>query len=101
MKSSKPRGKASKLHKPDNSQTSAAVRQKAAAHPTARDAAVRREEIAREAYFRAERRGFAPGYELEDWLAAEAAVDGQTQPRACINDPVGMEETLTSGGPLP
>jgi hypothetical protein len=26
------------------------------------------------AYFRAERRGFAPGYEWEDWLAAEAEV---------------------------
>ena len=29
-------------------------------------------DIARAAYFRAERRGFAPGRELEDWLAAEA-----------------------------
>jgi len=26
------------------------------------------------AYFRAERRGFAPGYEIEDWFAAEAEV---------------------------
>lgn len=26
------------------------------------------------AYLRAERRGFAPGYEVEDWLAAEAEV---------------------------
>jgi hypothetical protein len=26
------------------------------------------------AYLRAERRGFAPGYEIEDWLAAEAEV---------------------------
>lgn len=31
--------------------------------------------IARAAYYRAERRGFAPGYELEDWLEAEAEVD--------------------------
>jgi hypothetical protein len=30
--------------------------------------------IAQAAYFRAERRGFAPGHELEDWLAAEAEV---------------------------
>jgi hypothetical protein len=30
--------------------------------------------IARAAYFRSERRGFAPGYELEDWLAAEREV---------------------------
>jgi hypothetical protein len=27
------------------------------------------------AYFNSERRGFAPGCELEDWLAAEAALD--------------------------
>jgi hypothetical protein len=26
------------------------------------------------AYLRAERRGFAAGYEIEDWLAAEAEV---------------------------
>ena len=31
--------------------------------------------IAETAYFRAERRGFAPGHETEDWLAAEAEVD--------------------------
>lgn len=30
--------------------------------------------IATEAYFRAEKRGFAPGGELDDWLAAERAV---------------------------
>jgi hypothetical protein len=29
------------------------------------------------AYFRAERRGFAPGYETEDWLAAEAEVSAR------------------------
>jgi hypothetical protein len=38
---------------------------------------LRRELIAAEAYFRAERRGFAPGHELEDWVAAEAAVDSR------------------------
>lgn len=31
--------------------------------------------IAEAAYFRAERRGFAPGRELEDWLDAEIEVD--------------------------
>jgi hypothetical protein len=31
--------------------------------------------IARAAYLIAERRGFAPGHELEDWLAAENEVD--------------------------
>ena len=33
--------------------------------------------IARAAYFRAMNRGFAPGYELQDWLAAEAEVDAE------------------------
>ncbi len=33
--------------------------------------------IAELAYLRAERRGFSPGHELEDWLAAEAEVDGR------------------------
>lgn len=36
---------------------------------------MRRGMIAEAAYLRAERRGFAPGQEDEDWLAAEAEVD--------------------------
>jgi hypothetical protein len=35
----------------------------------------RYERIAEAAYHRAERRGFAPGNELDDWLAAEREVD--------------------------
>jgi hypothetical protein len=35
----------------------------------------RRFSIAQTAYFKAARRGFAPGRELEDWLAAENEVD--------------------------
>ena len=31
--------------------------------------------IAEAAYFRAERRNFAPGCELEDWLSAEAEIE--------------------------
>ncbi|MGH8301737.1 MAG: DUF2934 domain-containing protein [Steroidobacteraceae bacterium] len=31
--------------------------------------------IARAAYLLAEARGFAPGYELDDWLAAEQELD--------------------------
>lgn len=31
--------------------------------------------IATAAYLRAERRGFAPGHETEDWLEAEADID--------------------------
>jgi len=33
--------------------------------------------IAEAAFFRAEGRGFAPGNELEDWLAAESEVDSK------------------------
>lgn len=35
----------------------------------------RRSMIARAAYYRAEQRGFAPGEEVGDWLAAEAEID--------------------------
>lgn len=39
------------------------------------DAERRRAMIAQAAYFRAEKRGFAPGAELQDWLEAEAEID--------------------------
>jgi hypothetical protein len=39
-------------------------------------AVTRQQQIAEAAYYLAERRGFAPGAELEDWLSAEAIVDG-------------------------
>jgi hypothetical protein len=35
----------------------------------------RSEQIAEAAYLRAERRGFAPGLELQDWLEAEREID--------------------------
>ncbi|MBM0107432.1 DUF2934 domain-containing protein [Steroidobacter sp. S1-65] len=35
--------------------------------------------IAEAAYWRAERRGFAPGHELEDWLSAEREIDQSEQ----------------------
>jgi hypothetical protein len=41
------------------------------------DPDVHRRLVAAEAYFRAERRGFAAGNELEDWVAAERAVDSR------------------------
>ncbi len=47
--------------------------------PASLDPSVRRQLVAAEAYFRAERRGFAAGSELEDWIAAEAAVDSRLQ----------------------
>lgn len=37
----------------------------------------RKTRIAEAAYLRAERRGFHPGYELEDWLAAEREIDAE------------------------
>jgi hypothetical protein len=39
------------------------------------DPETRQEMVATAAYYCAEQRGFTPGHELEDWLAAEAAVD--------------------------
>ena len=33
--------------------------------------------IAEAAFFRAEKRGFAPGHEVEDWFAAESEVDAK------------------------
>lgn len=36
----------------------------------------REQMIAEAAYFRAERRGFAPGNEMSDWLEAETDVEG-------------------------
>jgi len=41
--------------------------------PDGEEARVRR--IAEAAYYISERRGFAPGCELEDWLAAEAQIN--------------------------
>ena len=41
------------------------------------DVETRRRLVAAEAYFLAERRGFAAGNELGDWVAAEAAVDSR------------------------
>ena len=41
------------------------------------DPDIRRQLVAREAYLLAERRGFAPGREFEDWVAAEALVDSR------------------------
>ena len=35
----------------------------------------RYDQVAEAAYFRAEHRGFLPGYELQDWLDAEAELD--------------------------
>jgi hypothetical protein len=41
----------------------------------------RQSRIAKAAYLRAERRNFAPGHELEDWLAAEAEIEDLAKQR--------------------
>lgn len=38
--------------------------------------------IAEAAYYRAQQRGFSPGYEVEDWLAAEAQIKTAAERRA-------------------
>jgi hypothetical protein len=43
------------------------------------DPEARRRLVEAEAYFLAERRGFVPGNELQDWAIAEAAVDSRLQ----------------------
>ena len=53
-----------------------AVRTAPAADQTLQVSAPERAQmIATAAYFRAQERGFVPGFELQDWLEAEAAVD--------------------------
>jgi hypothetical protein len=47
--------------------------------PVGIDPDVRRQLVAAEAYFLAERRGFAAGSELADWVAAEMAVDSRLE----------------------
>ena len=54
---------------------------RAPAQSPAQSPAEREGRVRMAAYFRAERRGFAPGYETEDWLAAEAEVGGSEQSR--------------------
>lgn len=43
--------------------------------------AARQAMIAEAAYYRAQKRGFVPGRELDDWLAAEAEISGQVLER--------------------
>jgi hypothetical protein len=59
------------------------VRKKAVKAPTEATVSedVRRGMIAEAAYLRAERRGFAPGGEHDDWVAAEAEVDALLKAR--------------------
>lgn len=47
-------------------------RERKPSRPRPSDASKRHAMIAEAAYYCAQRRGFAPGHELEDWLQAEA-----------------------------
>jgi len=60
--------------------------------PPAPDEPRNREQlIAEVAYFRAQQRDFAPGRELDDWLAAELEVDSQLNQRPeSIDEPEGI-----------
>ena len=46
------------------------------------DPQLRQQMIATAAYYIAEQRGFLPGHEVADWIAAEAAVDASLQTAA-------------------
>ena len=70
---------AAKAAKPAAPVKAAARKQAAPAVPTQ----VERAQMVRmAAYFRAQQRGFAPGNEWEDWLAAEAEISALVEPAA-------------------
>jgi hypothetical protein len=50
-------------------------------NPVERLVRQREEQIRVCAYFKAERRGFVPGHELDDWLEAELEIDAAGRPR--------------------
>lgn len=61
----------------------------------------RRARIAIAAYYRAERRGFAPGREIEDWLDAEREVDRAGTAAAASSPEVTAPITTESAAPPP
>jgi hypothetical protein len=66
--------------KPTQRTRGAPEAKRAAAKAGQPDAAERLSRISMAAYFIAERRGFSPGHELDDWLAAEAEINGSATP---------------------
>ena len=71
--------KAADAGKPAATKTGAGATKKASpakvvARPAAPSVEERQRWIAIAAYHRAEQRGFTPGYELQDWLEAEAEI---------------------------
>ncbi|HXQ63970.1 MAG TPA: DUF2934 domain-containing protein [Steroidobacteraceae bacterium] len=87
-------------------QTSETPRSAAKARATV-GAEQRRQMVATEAYYIAERRGFAPGHELADWVAAEAAVAAALAAAAKARvrqgrktDKKGASQSPPRGGPV-
>jgi hypothetical protein len=80
--SRQPRGKSAlpPVAPPAASATPGVIAQKASQIATERpvDPEAKWLMIAEAAYYRAEERGFEPGHELEDWLEAEARIEGST-----------------------
>jgi hypothetical protein len=56
------------------------------------DSAERSSKVAMAAYFIAEKRGFAPGHELEDWLAAEAEIAVGAPPAVVTSIEISTKE---------
>jgi hypothetical protein len=59
------------------------------------DSIPREQWIAEAAYFRAERRGFAPGNEISDWLDAEADVERMLENHSAAANAQGQSRTET------
>jgi hypothetical protein len=72
-----PRRKASATAKSELTDSAVMVVLESVQSASSVDPDMRRQLVATEAYFLAERRGFAGGNELEDWVAAERVVDSR------------------------
>ena len=79
-KGTAPKKAASKKAATDSSAPSAATI-KPSPSPVNISAEERWRMVATAAYHRAEKRGFQPGHEVEDWLAAEREIDAVLKPR--------------------
>ena len=77
-----PRPAAKKAAPPRGTTVRKSVGTRSRAAVAAAPAAGREDMVRTAAYYRAERRGFAPGFEWEDWLAAEAELAALADPRA-------------------
>jgi DUF2934 family protein len=73
--SSPPRSKPASTAAPTPTPSKGTSKTKSASSRVAVSPERRRAMIAESAYLRAERRGFAPGHEVDDWFAAEREVD--------------------------